>query len=318
MRKKWGKNVKIKVIISLVIVLVLATGGIAWGVNYLFNYAIVRGDKEFISSADASGADGADYDAWEFAKEKPLIVSQETEDGLTLNGVHFKQKQKDTPKLAILAHGYTSDGKHMQDFGKMFYEEGFDLLIPDARAHGTSEGEYIGFGWPDRLDYVNWINQMVKAYDQKVEIVLFGVSMGASTVLMTAGEQLPANVKLIIEDCGYDTVENELKYQLKDMFNLPAFPLIPLTSVYSEMRAGYNFEEASAVKQLAHNTLPILFIHGDNDDFVPTEMVYPLYEATKGPKELYMVKGAGHAEAFTKETDTYKAKVSEFLAKYLN
>ena len=142
--------------------------------------------------------------------------------------------------------------------------------------------------------------------------------MGAATVMMTAGEELPPQVKLIIEDCGYDTVTAELTYQLKEMFNLPAFPLIPLTSMYSGIKAGYNFNEASSVAQLAKNDLPTLFIHGDADKFVPTEMVYQNYEATKGPKELYIVKGAAHAQAFSTDKGAYQKVVSDFIAKYHN
>ena len=308
---------KVKVIISIVTVVVLILGGLGWGVNYLFNYAIVRGDKDFISAEAASGGKSKGYESWEFAKEKPETLTQKTKDGLTLKATHFKQKQTGTAKLAIVAHGYTSDGMHMKDYAKMFYEMGYDVLVPDARAHGNSEGEYIGFGWPDRLDYLNWIKQMTDAYDNDVDIALYGISMGASTVMMVSGEKLPSNVKAIIEDCGYDTVENELKHQLGEMFGLPSFPLIPITSQYSKLRAGYNFKEASAVKQLEKNKLPMLFIHGDKDDFVPTKMVYPLYEATKGPKELVIVKGAAHAEAFTQDREKYQEMVSGFLSDYI-
>lgn len=312
-----GESVLKKIIIIIAVVLVLLIGGFSWGVNYLFNYAIVSGPKDFMGEGSATGSQAKPIDDWEFAKEKPQEMVQTSFDGLALNGRLFKQFHSERPKLAIIAHGYTSNRDGMYDFGKLFYEEGFDLFLADARGHGTSEGKYIGFGWPDRLDYVKWIEQLNQAYHNEVDIVLYGISMGAATVMMTAGEKLPANVKVVIEDCGYDTVENELSYQLNDMFGLPAFPLIPVTSAYTNLRAGYNFKEASAVKQLAKNTLPTLFIHGEEDKFVPYEMLTPLYNATKGPKEEYIVPGAAHAGAFKADKEQYKKVVSEFLNKYL-
>ncbi|QIL46424.1 alpha/beta hydrolase [Vagococcus coleopterorum] len=308
-----------KIIMTILVIAVVAVaGGFAWGVNYLFNYAIAAGPKDFFGEDDATGSQGKDIDKWEFAKEPAKVMTQKTDDGLELSGRLFQQEQEGRKKIAIIAHGYTSSSDFMYDFGKMFYQDGYDIFLADARGHGRSEGKYIGFGWPDRLDYVKWIDQINKEYDNKVDIVLYGISMGASTVLMTSGESLPDNVKAIVADCGYDTVENELSYQLDQMFGLPAFPLIPVTSKYTEMRAGYNFKEASAVKQLEKNQLPILFIHGDKDDFVPTDMVYPLYDAAKGPKELYLVPGAKHAEAFKTDPKKYEEVVNTFLTKYLS
>lgn len=308
--KKLG--ITIGICVSFLIIV-----GLGWGVNYLFNYAIVRGEKEFITASEASGSDGGAYNQWEFIEEEPTMISQTSFDGLKLVAAHFKQPQKERAKLAILAHGYGSDGEHMQDFGELFYELGYDLLVPDARAHGQSEGTYIGFGWPDRLDYVQWINQISKSYPKGVDIVLYGISMGGATVMMTSGEKLPDNVKLIIEDCGYDSVANELSYQLKDMFNLPSFPLIPLTSAYSGYQAGYTFTEASSVAQLRKNKLPMLFIHGDADKFVPFEMLEKNYEATQGPKEKYIVKGAKHGTSFKDDREGYRQVVTSFLDKYM-
>lgn len=141
--------------------------------------------------------------------------------------------------------------------------------------------------------------------------------MGAATVMMTSGEKLPENVKAFVEDCGYSSAKDELSYQLKDMFNLPAFPLIPVTSLITKIRAGYFFGEANAVKQLHNNTKPMLFIHGDKDAFVPFSMLDTVYEANKGPKEKYVVHGAKHAEALSTDPAMYQEKVTEFLETYV-
>ena len=204
----------------------------------------------------------------------------------------------------------------MPQYAKIYHDLGYNVLMPDARGHGKSEGDYIGFGWDERKDYLQWINRIIKK-DPQSEIVLHGVSMGAATVMMTSGEKLPDNVKAFVEDCGYSSVKGELGYQLKEMFNLPAFPLIPVTSLVTKVRAGYFFGEADTIKQLKKNTRPMLFIHGDKDDFVPYFMLDEVYKATKGPKEQYVVHGAKHAEALSSNPSMYQKKVTEFIQKYV-
>lgn len=301
---------KIIIIFSAIFILLLL--GLGYGVNYLFDYAIVSNQKDFIKSEDKSKQEKK----WKFSEGLKEEKKIQSDDGLTLSARFVPQKKKSNTTV-IIAHGYMSDSFAMGEYAEMFYNMGYDVLLPDNRAHGESEGKYIGFGWLDRLDYTKWIDEIIKEKGESENIILFGVSMGASTVMMTSGETLPKQVKLIIADCGYDTVKNELSYQLKDMFNLPSFPLIPLTSAYSKVRAGYSFNEASAVDQLKKNKLPLLLIHGDQDKFVPTEFVYPLYEATQGPKELVLFEGADHAMSYQVDPEKYETTITDFISTYL-
>lgn len=314
--KKW--------IIGISTALVLAGAGLYCGVNYLYQFAIARNEKDFMNSSEASGSAGQavlPYEKWTFLKETPRYETQKTSDGLTLKGVYLanpKQDKVKTPKLMILVHGYTSRGILLRQYAEIFYSMGYDLFIPDARGHGMSDGDYIGFGWPDRIDLKNWILKMVNQFHGNVDIALWGVSMGGAEVMMTAGEKLPPQVKCIIEDCGYASTEEELTYQLKKMFHLPSFPVIPLASAYTEMRDGYNFYESSAVKQLKKNHLPMLFIHGMDDKFVPVQMVDEVYQATQGPKEKVLFPKAGHAKSFQSNPTKYRHVVSQFLQQYFN
>ncbi len=139
--------------------------------------------------------------------------------------------------------------------------------------------------------------------------------MGSSTVLMTSGEKLPKQVKSIIADCGYTSMDAELSYQLKAMFHLPKFPIIPTASLINKFKEGFFFSEASAVDAVAKTDLPIFYIHGDADAFVPTYMVDELYDATNSYKEKWIVKGAEHGQAFTVDPKTYEEKVRQFLNK---
>lgn len=205
----------------------------------------------------------------------------------------------------------------MAAYGMLFHKLGYNVLMPDNRAHGASEGTLIGYGVTDKHDLIKWTNQLIKT-NPKSEITYFGLSMGAATVMMASGQDLPKNVVNIIEDCGYSSVWDELTFQAKDMYNLPAFPLLYEVSAISKIRAGFAYGEtdASSVKALAHNKLPVLFIHGDADDFVPTAMVDQNYAATKGPREKFIVKGAKHAKSLETDKAGYYAKVAAFLDKY--
>lgn len=302
--------------IILVIVLILGIGLIAAG-NYFYSYAVVPAEKDFLAEgSDKKSAELIAAEDWFNNKNNRTDWQLTSTDGLKLSA-YYLPAEKEQHKTVIIAHGYMGQASDMPQYAKIYHDLGYNVLMPDARGHGRSEGDYIGFGWPERKDYLQWINRIVKQ-DPQSEIVLHGVSMGAATVMMTSGEKLPDNVKAFVEDCGYSSANGELSYQLKQMFNLPAFPLIPVTSLVTKVRAGYFFGEADAIKQLNKNKRPMLFIHGDKDDFVPYSMLDEVYNATKGPKEKYVVHGAKHAEALSSDPAMYQQKVTAFLQKYVH
>lgn len=302
-----------KIILGIILVLVIVL--IAAG-NYFYSYAVVPAKKDFL--ADGSKKKSTELisaENWFNDKNNRSDWQLTSTDGLKLSA-YYLPAEKDQHKTVIIAHGYMGQASDMPQYAKIYHDLGYNVLMPDARGHGKSEGDYIGFGWHERKDYLQWIDRVVKK-DPQSEIVLHGVSMGGATVMMTSGEKLPDNVKAFVEDCGYSSVKGELNYQLKQMFNLPSFPLIPVTSLVTKIRAGYFFGEADAIKQLNKNKRPMLFIHGDQDDFVPYSMLAEVYAATKGPKEQYVVHGAKHAEALSSDPSMYQKKVTEFIQKYV-
>ncbi|MDE6927048.1 MAG: alpha/beta hydrolase [Acetatifactor sp.] len=237
-----------------------------------------------------------------------------SEDGLCLRGLLLRNPSQGP--WVILCHGYMGNAEGMAVHARRFYEQGYQILIPDARGHGKSEGEYIGMGWPERRDVVRWAEYLV--WKEKAEkIALLGVSMGGATVMMTSGEDLPVQVRAIVEDCGYTSVWDEFHYQFKMLYHLPAFPLMYVTDLFARIRAGYGLKEASALKQVAKCRIPMLFIHGKKDTFVPYRMLKPLYEAAACPKEYYVVENAGHGEAHRAEPVEYWNRVFSFLEKYM-
>ena len=238
-----------------------------------------------------------------------------SEDGLVLNARYFPRE--DSHLYAIVCHGYCGNSAQMAGYAMQFYNMGYSVLVPDARAHGESEGEYYGMGWLERSDVLGWANQLIEA-DPDAQILLFGVSMGGATVMMTAGEDLPAQIRCIVEDCGYTSVWDEFSVQMKSLFGAPDFPLMYTTDLVCRLRAGYGFKEASSVEQLKQAKIPMLFIHGEEDTFVPYSMLDQVYTAcASAKKEKLTVPGAAHGVAASTDPELYWNTVESFLSKYM-
>ena len=303
---------------SILVILIL---GLSFVGNYFYNLALnpdTPKDIVFGTPEEAEATSGQVLDSY---IQWLLTESNYTDETLTsfdnLNLHAYKVlNQNDSNKWVITVHGYTSEGINMSSYAKNYYDIGYNVLIPDLRSHGLSEGDYIGMGWDDRLDIIDWINTILE-YNPNAEIVLHGVSMGAATVSMVSGEDLPSNVKAIVADCGYTSVWDEFAYQLDDLFSLPEFPILNVSSLVAKVRAGYFLGEASTLKQVAKSKTPILFIHGDEDDFVPYYMMEELYNATSSEKEMLTIKNAGHAKASEVDPETYWTTVSNFTSKYI-
>lgn len=237
-------------------------------------------------------------------------------DNLTLKAKLLKTSQK-TDKVLIAIHGYHSNNLREYAYYLKFYHElGFHILLPNNRAHGDSEGKYIGFGWLDRLDCIQWINMIKDYFQQDLQIVLHGISMGSATVLMASGENLPNDVKCIISDCGFTSVYEEMKHETKK-YPLVSQVILPTATLLSKKRVGYSFKEASTIEQVKKSKTPTLFIHGDQDDFVPTYMVYDLYKACAADKDLLIIEGAKHAESYLVNQDLCEQTIIDFMKQYI-
>jgi fermentation-respiration switch protein FrsA (DUF1100 family) len=302
--------------IPLLLLLVLFILG-----NFFYNLTIVRKTKNLPIHDPALEKTVEEID-WEtseaWAKKQELEhVNVLSIDEIQLCGLYISAPSS-TTKTAILVHGYGGKGSNMIPFAQYYVQElGFNVLMPDCRGHDHSGGQYIGFGWDDRKDCLKWIDWITKRIGTNAEIVLHGISMGGSIVLMTCGEKLPPQVKCIISDCAYTSVEDILGYELKRMYKLPKFPMVYITSLICKLRAGYFFHEASALKQVRKCTKPIFFIHGGNDEFIPPSMAHELHSAATCHKQLLIVPNAVHATSFWTDTQTYKREVKKFIEKHM-
>lgn len=235
-------------------------------------------------------------------------------DNLKLHGTLVKCN--DSKKYVICFHGYTSNGASYGSYVKFYIEQGFNVIMPDARAHGESEGKYIGFGVLDRKDAEKWIEYTISRFGSDVVIFLHGVSMGGATVLMASGLDLPKNVKAIISDCAFTSAYNVFSHILKRDYHIPKFPIMNITEYMTRKYAGFGYNDVNTLNEVAKTKIPILFIHGDKDDFVPLWMSEKNYEACNSEKNLLIIKDADHAEAYYTDTPTYEKAVKKYIEKY--
>lgn len=256
----------------------------------------------------------AAYDAVFLENHSGDEVSILSSDNLELRASFYSNESHD---YVILIHGYMGSRKDMISLASIYHSWGYNILAPDNRAHGESEGTWIGMGWLDKDDIRLWIDWIIDK-DPDARIVLHGISMGAATVMMTSGLNLPPNVKAAVEDCGYTSVWDIFRDELKALFHLPAFPVMHMYSVMSKVIAGYTPKEASSLDMLSSSRIPMLFIHGDDDNFVGTYMLDICYNAKiEGEKEKLLIEDAGHGEAYLRNPELYFTTVRNFLADYV-
>lgn len=239
-------------------------------------------------------------------------ISTETEDGYTLIAEEFFADEN-SHKWALVLHGYTGWKEEMYPFAYWYYEEGYNVVAPDLRCQGESEGDFIGMGWTDHYDCELWISYILSR-DPDAQIVIHGQSMGAATALMMTGEEgISSNICAVVSDCAYTDAYSMFGEKIKQWFHLPAFPIVDTACVVLRIRGGYNLKDASAINAVKNSNTPTLFIHGAADAMIAVEMTKQLYEAANCRKELLIVEGAGHAQSQDKDPDTYYETIRVFL-----
>jgi fermentation-respiration switch protein FrsA (DUF1100 family) len=237
------------------------------------------------------------------------IVSQ---DGLRLHGSFYEHKPG--APIELMFHGYK--GTAIRDLcGGVHrcFEIGHSAFIVDHRAAGESDGRVITFGVKESLDAVLWANFIVENIDPDAKIIMTGISMGAATVLTAASMELPPNVVGILADCGYTSTKDIIKKVMRDM-KLPANILYPLARLSARVFGGFDPEERSPIESMKNTKLPVIFFHGDADDFVPCYMSEENFAACASEKKrLVITHGAGHGLCFPVDTESYLRELREFF-----
>lgn len=324
------KSLRYSLLVLLCILTLLLCGG-----YYLIGYALQPAELES-RSRDLQGS--TTYVLETYPEIQPWLDSLVQHNALReawiqnerQENLHalFVEAAEPTDRTAVILHGYTDNAVRMLMIGYLYNKVlGYNILLPDLHAHGASEGRAIQMGWLDRPDVLQWMIYADEIFGRNkgyetTRMVVHGISMGAATTMMVAGEvnqganQMPF-VRCFVEDCGYTCVWDEFRSELKTQFSLPAFPLLHIASLLTRFEYGWDFREASALHQVSQCRLPMLFIHGDADTFVPTWMVHPLYEAKPQPKELWLVPGCDHAHAYRDHKAEYTTRIKNFVEKYV-
>ncbi|MCM1507755.1 MAG: alpha/beta hydrolase [Ruminococcus flavefaciens] len=313
--------------ILLGMALLAGSGAVAGavGAKTLFNRTIPRQDTLRVDLDEM-----ADMSKWEEYK-KFLVPNREwlekqnlehititARDGIELHAEYFPAETPSN-KLVICNHGYTGQGmKDCASISVFFHRIGYDCLIVDHRGHGKSEGDYIGFGILDRFDCLRWIQYVNNRFSNEKQILLYGVSMGATTALMTAGfPEVAGSVKAVIADCAFTSPYEVFKHVLKKDYHLPPFPIMDINEKMCRKKAGYGFSDYSTIDAVKNTTIPCLFIHGSEDNFVPVYMTRQNYEACNSEKDIMIVQNAGHGAAYYEDVLAYEEKIISFTEKYL-
>lgn len=288
------------------------------GSAYMYRRTMCRVKHDVERTMKMSGTDWSLY-APLMEERKEYMMSQPHEDvykrsgdGLQLHATYFPQE--DEKKIVICFHGYTSKG--MSDYiglSDYYLKRGYSMLLVDERAHGDSEGTFIGFGCLDRIDACAWMDWVIRRCGEDVQILLHGTSMGGATVLMASGLDLPVQVKGIISDCGFTSPKYVFTHVLHSMYHLPATPMLNITDMMNRRLAGYGLDECNAAREVRKAKVPILLIHGSKDTFVPCSMCDEIEKNCASPVTKLIVQDAAHAESYYKDMQAYEDAMTKFI-----
>ena len=220
-------------------------------------------------------------------------------------------------KWVVILHGYNGSMEDIYDIAMHYVKKGYNVLMPDLRAHGESEGSFFGMGWLDRLDVINWIDVILKD-NPSAEVVIHGIDIGADTALMLTGEPVKSSVKAIVAEGAYTNAWEVVKKEYKTRHEKwPVFPLLHMINPVMKVWAGYSLKEADAVKQVKNSNIPILLIRGQNDTYVTEEMTTQLDKAIASEHEVFTVPAGTHEDCRYAEPENYYKKTFDFVSKYV-
>lgn len=302
----------------------MAVGGMV-GAGVLISKTLIRprGTSEAIISEFADAEKMKEYETkmapvaqWAEQQSYEEVYIQ-SRDGLKLHAFYLPAGVP-TDKCIILHHGFTSKAMDNMTHAKFFHEMGYEVMLLDLRAHGQSEGKYVGFGVLDRFDTEEWLTWCINRFGNNMKYVLHGTSMGATTVLMALGlPYVQEHVSAVIADCAFTSAREIFAHVMKKDYHVPSFPFMEIGDVYSQFLAGYKFGDYSTIEALKDNKVPVLFIHGGKDKFVPTWMSNKNYESATCKKRLLIVDEGGHGSSVFEDTETYEKTEKEFLEEVL-
>ncbi len=289
-------------IIIIILAILLCIG------YYFSKFSLYPVTKDYDETYETEVSTGYFDDHYYKNLEKQEVYT-DSDYGYKLHGIWFPNK--DSKKTIIICHGYTYTLYGSIKYMDMFYKRGFNVLVYDHRYHGKSGGDYCSMGYYEKVDLKKWVTWVENKVGKDSIIGTHGESMGAATVLMHAA--IDDRLSFAIADCPFESVYEQFKYRLKVEYKLPAFPFLNFANLVTRIKIKTFYKDISPIKNIENIEIPILFIHGDSDEFIPYSHTQHLYDSKKGPKQLYFAKGADHAKSYFVDKDEYKKVVYKFL-----
>lgn len=306
-----------------------ATAGLIGAVDYTIFNAVMSRNSKLVDKAggflnkkpdDAIELPPEEEDEriiW-FNQQKFEEFTISNERNQSLKGYLLKADEP-SDVYVFCSHGYRCNGKREFRFiTKYYHDKGFNVFLVDHQASGQSEGSYIGFGYYEHQDCLTWLNWLINNYGNNIKIILHGVSMGSATVMMMSGsDKLPENVRFIVADCGYTSAWHEFEHNIS-FLGKAEYIILYGSDIFNKLISGYHFKDADALSAVQRAKVPMLFVHGTKDDFVPTRMGKELYMACNSDyKDLLLIEGAAHAESYQTNSEAYNQKLDEFIEKFI-
>ena len=245
------------------------------------------------------------------------VVTIKSYDNLNLVADYYKNGN--SKNTIILFHGYRSAPQ--RDFScaiEMYYKMGLNVLLVDQRSHGRSEGRLITYGVKERHDVKSWVEYVVNTFGKDVNIILDGLSMGATTVLLSTELDLPKNVKCIIADCGFSSPYEIIKRVSVKYYHVNSEIVMRILDLYCRVFGSFSIYNISTVDAMKKNKIPVFFCHGKADDFVPCYMSERAFDVATCEKNIHIAENAGHGMSFLLETEVITEKLKSFINTHIS
>jgi uncharacterized protein len=299
------------VALGFVLVILIAA---SWHFSNIVIYPRALSPEESYDLEVAEGRlDPIQFEAW--PKEEVQIQSSY---GYEMFGLYIPRNEAHAPlgteKVVILCHGIANTLYGSARYVDVFRQRGFNVLMIDFRNHGRSDGTNTSYGFYEKHDLTAWVDWVMTHCGETCRVGTHGVSLGAATAIQHAASD--PRVAFCIADCSFASASEEFAYRLKVEYGLSPFPLVPLGSLVTKLRADYFYGNVRPIADVATLDIPVLFIHGQADDYIPPEASIRMHDAKPAPKQLYLVPNARHAGAYGEAPEAYDHAVGEFLEKY--
>lgn len=239
-------------------------------------------------------------------------LSIQAEDGIKLAGYYYANPLS-SKRTAVLVHGHSSNGfEGYAAVGLKYIDHGYNILLVDNRACGNSEGKWCTFGILERSDTLKWVEYLVQR-DPDCSIVLHGTSLGGACVCMMMDLNLPSQVKAAVSDCAFSNIRKQLEYMIRVTAHIPPGLILPEVLAWFHHWTDLSVDSCSPLESVRQSRIPMMFIHGTLDHYVPMENAKVLYEACPARKQLLLIEGAGHAASHYIGKETYELELFQFL-----